>query len=315
MQKRKLLHALMGPALVASLGWSGTASGQDTLTIATGNTGGTFYPVGVGLASILSDAGISASAELGGGNSNIISISNGQVDIGFTFAPTVVFARNAEEPFEESVTNLRGLVTLYPNYTQIAVTDESGLEDVEELEGQPFASQPLSAGSTTFFRMVLDANGLSEDDLDIVVRGGPAQGASAVRDRRAVGFQATAGIPNGSFSEAFVSVPMHLLSIDEDAYQTLHERNPGLVRARVPAGTYQGQDEPVETMAASTILIVNEDMPEDQAYAVTSALIENIEKIRQVHGAVSDLTVETMSEVAGIEMHPGAAEAFEEAGQ
>lgn len=315
MQKSNLLHALMGTALAASVGWSGTVLAQDTVTIATGNTGGTFYPVGVGLASILSDAGISASAELGGGNSNIISVSNEQVDVGFTFAPTVVFARNAEEPFEESVTNLMGLLTLYPNYTQIAVTDESGIEDVEELKGQPFASQPLSAGSTTFFRMVLDANGLSEDDLDIVVRGGPAQGASAVRDRRAVGFQATTGIPNGSFSEAFVSVPMHLLSIDEEVYQTLHERNPGLVRATVPAGTYQGQKEPVETIAATTILVVNENMQEDHAYAITSALIDNIDRIRQVHGAVTDLTVETMSEVAGIEMHPGAARAFEEAGK
>jgi TRAP transporter TAXI family solute receptor len=301
-------------ALVAGMSASDVSAQPQDLTIVTGNTGGTFYPVGVGLAKLLTDAGMRSSADIGGGNSNIISISRGAADIGFTFSPTAVFAANAEEPFEESFTNLRGIATLYTNVTQIAVTKDSGITTVAELKGQPFASQPLSAGSATFFRMVLAANDLTEDDLDIVIRGGPAQGAQAVRDRRSVGFQATTGFPNGSFSEAFISVPMTLLTMDDATFNWVNGKNPGLVRAQIPAGTYEGIDAPVNSIGASTILIVNEEMSDDDAYAITKAMIENVDMLASVHGSVRNTTVESMSKVAGIEMHPGAARAFAEAG-
>jgi hypothetical protein len=297
-----------------SLGGAPVAAQPQDLVVVTGNTGGTFYPVGVGIAKLLSDAGMQTAADIGGGNSNIISISRGAADIGMTFSPTAVFAANAEEPFDEAFTNLKGIATLYTNVTQIAVTQDSGVTTVAGLDGQPFASQPLSAGSATFFRMVLDANDLTEDDLDIVIRGGPAQGAQAVRDRRSIGFQATTGFPNGSFSEAFISVPMSLITIDDATFERVNAANPGLVRAEIPAGTYEGIDEAVNSIGAATILIVNEDMSDDDAYAITKAMIDNIDALTAVHGSVRDMTVEAMSQVSGIEMHPGAARAYEEAG-
>ena len=284
------------------------------LSIVTGNTGGTFYPVGVGLAKLLSDAGMQSAADVGGGNSNIIAISQGSADIGFTFSPTAVFAANCEEPFNESYTNLQGIGTLYTNVTHIAVTEDSGVTSVKELKGKSFASQPLSAGSATFFRMILEANGLTEDDLEIAVRGGPAQGAQAVRDRRAIGFQATAGYPNGSFSEAFISLPMTLLDIEDSTFKWINDKNPGLVRAEIPAGTYKGLDAPVKSIGASTILIVNEAMPEDDVYQIVKAMIENLDSLKAVHGSVRGTTVESMSKIAGVTMHPGAVRAYKEAG-
>lgn len=301
-------------ALVVALPLSAAQAQPQGISIVTGNTGGSFYPVGVGLAKVLSDAGMQAAADVGGGNSNILTVSNGDATIGFTFSPTVVFAEKGEEPFTEEYTNLKGIATLYTNVTHIAVTEDSGVTTVEGLEGQPFASQPLSAGSATFFRMILEANGLTEDDLEIVVRGGPAQGAQAVRDRRAIGFQATAGYPNASFTEAFLAVPMTLLDIEDATFQAINEKNPGLTRAQIPAGTYEGLDEPVNSIGASTVLVVNEDMPEEDAYQIVKAMIENLEQLQAVHGSVRNLTVEEMSNVAGVEMHPGAARAYREAG-
>ncbi|MFW5835016.1 MAG: TAXI family TRAP transporter solute-binding subunit [Pseudomonadota bacterium] len=312
--KRGTGLGVLAAALIAAGTAGGAGAMPQDLVVVTGNTGGTFYPVGVGVAQVLSDAGMRTAADVGGGNSNVISISSGQADIGFTFSPTVVFARNGEEPFTSSFTNLKAIATIYDNVGHIAVTEASGVDTVEGLRGQPFGSQPLSAGSSTFFRMILDANGLSEDDLDIVVRGGPAQGAQAVRDRQAIGFHATTGAPNGAFTEAFVAVPMQLLTIDDATVEALNQRNPGIVRATIPAGTYEGQDEPVETIGIATILIVNEAMSDDDAYAITKALIDNVETLRGVHGSVRDLSVEFMSEVSGIEMHPGAARAYAEAG-
>lgn len=310
------LRTSLALATVFTLGFGAaqvSAQPQD-LIVVTGNTGGTFYPVGVGVAKLLSDAGMRSAADIGGGNSNIISVSCGAADIGFTFSPTAVFATNAEDPFDEAFTNLKGIATLFTNVTQIAVTKDSGITTVADLKGKSFASQPLSVGSATFFRMVLAANDLTEDDLDIVIRGGPAQGAQAVRDRRSNGFQATTGYPNGSFSEAFISVPMSLIDIDDATFEWVNAKNSGLVRAEIPAGTYAGIDAPVNSIGASTILIVNEDMSDDDAYAITKAMIDNIEMLGSVHGAVRGLTVESMADVAGIDLHPGAARAYSEAG-
>lgn len=312
---RKTLAAAVVLAAGLAIGNGGVAEAKpQNLSVVTGNTGGTFYPVGVGLAKLLSDAGMQAAADVGGGNSNIIAISKGSADIGFTFSPTAVFAANGDEPFKEKFTNLKGIATLYTNVTHIAVTTDSGVTSVKELRGKSFASQPLSAGSATFFRMILEANGLTEDDLEIAVRGGPAQGAQAVRDRRAIGFQATAGYPNGSFSEAFLSVPMALLDIEDDTFQSINGKNPGLVRAEIPAGTYKGVDKPVKSIGASTILIVNADMPEEDVYEIVKAMIENLDSLKAVHGSVRGTTVESMSKIAGVEMHPGAVRAYKEAG-
>lgn len=302
--------AILATGLVAV----GAQAKPQNLSIVTGNTGGTFYPVGVGLAKLLSDAGMQSAADVGGGNSNIIAISKGSASIGFTFSPTAVFAANGEEPFKETFTNLKGIATLYTNVTHIAVTEDSGVKSVKDLKGKSFASQPLSAGSATFFRMVLEANGLTEDDLEIAVRGGPAQGAQAVRDRRAIGFQATAGYPNASFSEAFISVPMTLLDIEDSTYKWINDKNPGLVRAQIPAGTYKGLDKPVNSIGASTILIVNADMSEQDVYDIVKAMIENLDALKAVHGSVRGTTVESMSKIAGVDMHPGAARAYKEAG-
>lgn len=302
-------------AALAGLGPARDAQAQpQDLIVVTGNTGGTFYPVGVGIAKILSDAGMRASADVGGGNSNVITVSAGKAQIGMTFSPTVVFAQKGDAPFKSPVNNLKALGALYVNVTHVAVTKESGVATVAELKGKPFASQPLSAGSATFFRMVLEANGLTEDDLDIVVRGGPAQGAQATRDRRAIGFQATAGAPNGAFSEAFVSLAMTLLPIEDAAFAKINGANPGLGRAVIPAGTYDGLEKDVPTIGASTIMIVNEAMSDDDAYAITKALIENVETLKGIHAALGGLSLDQMPKVEGIDLHPGSARAYKEAG-
>ena len=86
------------------------------------------------------------------------------------------------------------------------------------------------------------------------------------------------------------------------------------MRAEIPAGTYKGLDAPVKSIGASTILIVNEAMPEDDVYQIVKAMIENLDSLKAVHGSVRGTTVESMSKIAGVTMHPGAVRAYKEAG-
>ncbi|MCL1630201.1 TAXI family TRAP transporter solute-binding subunit [Roseibaca sp. V10] len=286
----------------------------ETMRFVTSNTGGTFYPIGVAISQVLSENGISVSAEPGGGNSNPISVSQGDAELGFTFAPSFGMAMAGQEPFPAPLQNIRALGYTHLNYTQIAVTLESEITSIPELAGQPFASQGLSAGSSTFFRIALDAYGMTEDDMDIVVRGGPAQGANMVRDRNAVGFHATSGMPSGTFTEAFQSVPMRLLPIEDDAYATISAEYPTFAQAVIPAGTYPGLSEDVQTISTGAVILVRDDMDEELAYEIVRIIAENTARLAPMHGALTDLTPELMASVAGIPLHPGAERYYTEAG-
>lgn len=298
-----------------SLGVAGSASAQsDALSFVTSNTGGSFFPIGTAMSQVLSDNGIAAVAQPGGGNSNPVSVSQGDADLGFTFAPTMAMAMAGEAPFPAPLENIRALGAFYMNTTQIAVTVDSGVTSVAELAGQPFASQGLSAASATFFRMALEGHGISEDDLNIVVRGGPTQGANATRDRNAIGFQATTSIPNGTFSEAFQTMDLQLLPITDAAFEQVIARNPAFVRAVIPAGSYPGVDEDVPSMATAAVIVVNEAMDEQLAHDIVRVLAENHERLQGMHAGLRALTPELMASLAGVPLHPGAERYYVEQG-
>jgi len=287
----------------------------EKVTVLGGNTGGAWYPISMGIGQLLADAGTKGTGGLGGGNSNIISVSTGQAEMGLTFTVTAAMAANGEEPFKNKVNNVRGLAFLFDNFFHILVTQESGVRTVADLKGKAFASQPVSAGSTTFFRMILGAHGLNgEDDLDIVVRGGTKQGSEAVQDRRAVGFMSGSIVPLGIIAETCVSVPCRLLGIDDANLKSLKEINDGFQRSVLPAGTYQGVPDAVDGIGVGTILVVNEAMPEGEAFWIVKQFAERIDALRAVHQGLGGITVEDMAKVAGVPMHPGAEKYFKQVG-
>lgn len=307
-------NGLSAMAIATALSVSAVPAAAQGMRFVTSNTGGSFYPIGVAISQVLRENGVEISAEPGGGNSNPISVSRGEADLGFTFAPTFASAMKGDEPFPEPLENLRALAYTHINTTQIAVTDESGVTSIDQLKGHPFASQGLSAASATFFRIALGAYGLDEDDLNIVVRGGPAQGANFVRDRNAIGFQATTSVPNGTFTEAFQSLDMTLLPISDDAFAVIVADNPTFSRDAIPAGTYPGLDNDVPTISTGAVIIVRDDMDEDVVYEITRIIAENTEKLTGMHAALKPLTPKLMASVSGIPLHPGAERYYTEAG-
>lgn len=316
---RKLLVTYVGALFLAiSFVATGTVAFADSIpkevTIRGGNVGGNWYTTAVGLGKILSDAGTKGGADLGGSNSNVIAVSVGKTEIGMTFSITLAMARNGEQPFKEKITNLRGLAFLTDNVVQIPVTRASGVKTIPDLKGKPFAFQPISAGITTIFRMILDAYGMSEDDLKVAARGGTKTAAAAVKDRRAVGFYAGGNFPQPTIVETSVSLPLRLLEVSDEAFEKVKQRNSGFYRAVLPAGTYKGQDEDVKTIGVAVMLTVNENMSDDHAYWITKALANGMEDIRALHVGLKGLTVKKMSQVSGAPIHPGAAKFYREAG-
>jgi len=290
------------------------ASAQ-TLSLLSGSAGGSWYPIGAGLAEVLSEHGVDSAVEEGGGVSNVIALARGQGDIGFTngFVPSI--AADGKEPFDQPYTDIQGLAVLMDNCGQFVVTEESGVTSFPELEGEPFVSLPLSASSTLAFQNVLQAYGMEEDDMEIT-RGNMSFGAAQIKDRHAIGFHATTAYPNGSISDLAASLPIRFLEVDDAHFQRLREINSGFVRCTIPAGTYEGQEDPVTTVGAPTILIAHGGLAEDTGREIVRALAENMADVNAIHASLRPLTPEKMSTVAdlGLELNPGAEAYYSEAG-
>jgi len=315
---RAMSACVAAACLAIGLGAATSAHAQakpESVTFKTGSTGGSWYPIGAGLARILGQDGVKANIEQGGGNANLVSIARGDGDIGFGYTVTLPDAAAGVAPFAEKITNLRGIAILYTNVLQTIVSADSGVNTFADLKGKSFASQTQGNAATTIFDQMLHAYGLNgHDDLDVVVRGGPGHGANALKDRRAVGFQSVTTVPNAAMAEVAASLPIKVLPVSDEAFAKMKEINAGYVRATVPAGTYAGVDTDVLTLGTDTILFANEAFSDDAAYWIARILAERIDEVRAIHNAMESLTGEQMASIAGVEIHPGAARYYREAG-
>jgi len=282
-----------------------------SVTLLCGVSGGTWFSIGSIVSEILRKAGTRSSVEIGGGVSNVIAIDHQDAELGMTMTITPPVAKKGEVPFKEKYEDVMGVCTLFKNFAHIMVSEASGINSIDQLKGRKFASQPVGTSTQQAFNDILSVYGLSENDLKIA-RGGQGEGAALVKDRHVVGQTATTAAPSATLSEVAMFTPMKMLPISDEKYEELAKINNGYVRTSLPAETYAGQDEDVPGVRVDTILIVNKNMSEEEVYWITKTLVENIEELRVAHASMKDLTVEEMSKVGGVEIHPGAKKYYEE---
>ena len=317
MNRMKLTSILAGAGLALAWGAGPAVAADgtkpDQLTIMGGVSGGNDYVKAAGLAALLGEQGVTTNAETGGTIANVIQISRGGADLGISMDFVPPLARKGGEPFPSAIQDTRGILSFSKSFTHVLVTEDSGIESIEGLEGESFATQPVGTGSQYAFAALLEANGLSEDDLQLSA-GGQSFGANQVKDRNAVGMTATTAFPGGTISELFNSIDMKVLGVDEETFQKVQEINPGLVRVTLPAGTYPGQDEAVEGIGTGSILVASAEMPDEEAYWITKTIVENLDDLKATHASLAGMTPETMVDLGGVELHPGAEQYYREAG-
>ncbi len=309
------IAALVAAALAAWPASAATTEGKkpEKVTISVGNPGTPWSIVGACIAQIMSDEGVRAGTELGAGLSNVVTVSNDRTNYGFTMAANMPLAQRGARPYPKPILNVRGVAATSLNATHVAVLSDSGVRSFRDLKGKAFATQPVGNTTTYAFQLLLESAGLDESDLQLS-RGGQNFGSSALRDRRVVGYTATTGYPAASFSEASQAVGVRFLSIPDDQLAKVQAKNDGFVRHVIAAGTYAGQDQPIRTMATTSMLITNTGQPDDEVYWLTRRIAGAIDRLQACHGSTRYMTAEWMAGTPAIEMHPGAARYYQEAG-
>jgi hypothetical protein len=310
--------ALATIALLASAGCSERPRAQ-FISIATGGTGGVYYPYGGGLAKVLNEnvAGIRASAEVTSASvDNLKLIRDGKADVAFALADTVADALNGRGAFAGEPVPAAGIAVLYSNYTQVVTLTTSGIRTIADLRGRTVSTGSPGSGTEVIAFRVLRAAGLNPDS-DVSRQGlGAAESAGALKDAKIDAFFWSGGLPTAAVQDLAYSQGVTIRLIPTGDLVAPLQRDHGLLYfpLEIPAGAYRGIAAPVPVVGVANVLVVNRSMPEPLAYDITRVLFEKQAELAAIHPEARNLSLEAAITGSPAEFHPGALRYYRERG-
>lgn len=285
------------------------------LTIATGGTAGTYYPLGGAIAEILNNniEGMNATAASTGASvANTNQLNSGDADLAFIQNDIAYYAVNGIEMFEgNKIEGLKAIASLYPETCQIVTLKETGIQSIADLKGKTVAVGAAGSGVEANARQILKAYGITYDDINVKYLSF-AEAANSLKDGNIDAAFLTAGFPTAAVQDISAQHDLVLLPVDGDAQASLLKEYPFYTKVLIPAGTYPKQDKDVESIAVMAMLVATDKMDEDLAYNVTKAIFSNLDRLAASHPIGKTITKEAAKEGLSIPMHPGAEKFFKE---
>jgi TRAP transporter TAXI family solute receptor len=309
-----LLPLTIGLAFAAGCG---EGSSAQFLSIATGGTGGVYYPYGGGIAKVLNEnlPNVRATAEVTAASvDNLKLIRDGKADIAFTLADTAADAVHGRGAFDGSPVPVATLAVLYTNYTHVATLAQKGFTSVADLRGKTISTGSPGSGTEVIALRVLRAAGL-DPDKDVTRQGiGVSESAGALKDGKIDAFFWSGGLPTAAIQDLAHSqgISLRLLPSAEFVPALKVEYGELYFPLEIPAGAYRGIAAPVQVVGVANLLVVNASMPEQLAYDITRVIFEKREELAAIHPEAAKLSLDTATVGSPAPIHPGAARYFRE---
>jgi TRAP transporter TAXI family solute receptor len=309
----KLLKTVLAGALVAI---ATPVLAQQQLSIATGGTGGVYYPMGGGLAEVINNhiEGYAATAEVTGASvENMGLIATGDADLALGLADTVAQAYTGTGRFEgQQLPMIRGLASMYANMVQIVTLDGSGISSLADLRGKRVSVGAPGSGTEINAAAILSANGISYDDIEEQRLNFNETADALANGDIDAGFWSV-GAPTSSILNLATTQSIVMLALSDAEMTAAQEAEPLFARTTLAAGTYEGVGD-TAVLGVPNVLAVSSEMPDEVAYQITRAMFENIADLRAVHPAANQTTVEFTLSATPVPLHPGAIRYYEEIG-
>jgi len=303
---------------------------QDTrqYILATATTGGTYYPVGVALATLTKvkleptdNLSMSAISSAGSGE-NIKLMRENQAQFGILQALFGAWAAEGTGMLEAEgpQPHLRSISMLWVNVEHFVVTNDMAktgtIDDLKEFNGAPFSIGARNSGTEGSGRTILQGLGIDPDEAFEVVYMGYTPTAEALQNGTVKGANLPGGVPVSAVAQAFAAMggDLTILSFTEDQIARANSEFELWPPYEIPAGTYPGQDEPVVTIAQPNFLAVRDDIPADDVYLITKSMYENLPFLQNIHAATKDMALEKAIAGLPVPLHPGALRFYEEQG-
>jgi uncharacterized protein len=310
----------MSAAALAGGAFGQTADQGLNIAIATGGTGGVYYPLGGGMANVLSKyvPGVQASARVTGGSvDNLKLIGSQQSEVALVMVDAALDALKGEDKFKGAPVEVRTLMVLYPNRMHVVSIEGTGVEKMADLKGKRVSTgSPGSATEVMAFR-VIEAAGLDKDKDMKRERLGVAESVNALKDRKIDAFFWVGGLPTAAVTDLGATPNVKIKLIDHaDLVDKMNAKYNNLYTGGViPAKTYPGQDKDNPIAVVQNILVANAKMTDKVAYDIVKTFIEKRDELAAVHAEAKNITLENQSKKnSPIPWHPGAVKYYTEQG-
>jgi TRAP transporter TAXI family solute receptor len=315
----RVVRALLA-AVIAFTGASGVAGESVNLSIATGGTGGVYYPLGGGMANVLSKyvPGMQATAEVTGGSvANLQLIGTGKPYIAMTMTDAALDAFKGEDKFKGKKVPVRTLMIMYPNRMHVVTVEGTGINKFEDLKGKRVSTgSPGSATEVMAFR-VIEAAGLDKDRDVRRERLGAAESVNAIKDRKIDAFFWVGGLPTAAVTDLAATPGVKIKMIDHAYLVPAMNKKYGnlYVEDVIPRSTYPGMTADNKQATVMNILVANENMSEQTAYDIVKTIFDKRQDLIAVHKEAENFKLENQKQAATpIPFHPGAVRYFKERG-
>lgn len=312
--RRTFLAAAGGVLGTTSLaGCLGGSDDTQFVTIGTGGQGGVYYPLGGGIADILSEEldGVSATAETTGASvENCRYVGGKDMTLGFSLGNSAINAVAGTRDFEEAQP-IQAAFGAYQNHTQVVVPEDSDVETLADLEGLNVSVGAPGSGTEVIAEELLDWYGVSYDDID-EERLGFDDTTNGIQDGQLdAGFWSVAA-PASSIERLSSQRDVRILDFPADDLDAITEEFQHYSEGTIPAGTYPEQDAAVNIPSVTNTVVVHEDEDDEFVHDIVEATFENLDRLREIHEVANEF--ETTARNAPIELHPGAEQYFDDAG-
>lgn len=291
---------------------TGGGGGQQFITIGTGGQSGVYYPVGGALSSVWeNNMDVTTSVESTGASAeNINLLDQGRVEVALIQADAASQAYEGTGAFEEQIRSFEAISALYPQYVQIITVGGAGIETVEDLRGKNVAVGAPNSGVELNARAILDAYGITYDDLS-QQNLGYSEAIDGMRNGTTDAGFFTSGLPNPAVTDLATSEDVQVVPVDGEGASNLLDNFDYFNEASIPADTY-GNPEDVPTLTFNNLLVVRKNLPEDTVFELTRTMWENIEQVQDAHNAAREITLDTAQESVPIPFHAGAQRYYED---
>ena len=311
----KKLTTLLACAALGILACAGAVQAKDYVSIATGGTSGTYYPIGGAIAQAVSKGGaIQATAETGNASvANLNLIGKGEIEVGFAQNDTAFWAYNGQQMFKSPMKNLRTVVALYPEHVQMIIAKDANIKTTDDLKGKRVSVGAAGSGVEADVRAIFEVAKLQYSDMKIDHLDFGATTNRFKDNQIDVGF-VVAGFPTASIMDLTTTKDVGLFSFTDAFLAELTKAHPYFVPSAIPAGTYRGIDKDTKTPAVVAMLVTHDKVPDNVVYEFVKSMFANIDAVHASHATAKQISLKGALDGVTVPVHPGAAKFYKEQG-
>jgi TRAP transporter TAXI family solute receptor len=317
---KRIMTALIAVAMAFGAASAGAQDKKTRISIGTGGTGGVYYPLGGGLAALLSKyvPGVEATAEVTAGSiANLQLIGAGKSELGFTMADAAWDASNGLEKFKDHKVPLRTLVVFYPNRMHVVTVEGTGISTMKDLKGKRVSTGAPASGTEVMALRLIEASGLDPNKDMTRERLSVAESVNALKDGKIDALFWVGGVPTPSITDLAATPGKTIKLVDHgDAAEGMRKKyGPIYVKNRILANAYPGETRETTNVDVWNLMVVPENADENLVYQITKVMFEKKDELVKVHKDAAFLELSNQSTGASpIPFHPGAAKYLRERG-